>query len=280
MNRLWRRFAHGFGFFSFGLLGIVFQFIIFPGIVLLIRPAARRKRVARRVVQITFALFLRYLRLLGILDWEARHVERLQAPGQLILANHLTLLDVVFLFSFIPNACAIVKAPLAKNPFTMGALRAAGYIVNDGGYALIDRSIEELRSGASLIIFPEGTRTPWGERPHLRHGAMVTALRGRIAPTIVRIRCEPLGLFKGAPWWHAPERKMHYVFEAAERLPIDGLLELYASCPPKAVRALARSVYNSIFLNYPHLATNDAARADHGQPESRAQDPADRIPQP
>lgn len=265
MNRLWRGFAHGFGFFTFGLLGIFFQFLLFPGIVLFVRPAQRRKRVARRVVQKTFAWFLRYLRFLGILDWETRNLERLAKPGQLILANHLTLLDVVFLFSFIPNACAIVKAPLAKNPFTMGALRAAGYIINDGGYALIDRSIEELRTGASLIIFPEGTRTPWGEKPKLKHGAMATALKGAVNPTIVRISCEPLGLFKGAPWWHAPERKMHYVFEVGEELPVEPLLPLYKTCPPKAVRALARNVYNSIFLKYPHLGpwTNSKPSSKH-----------------
>lgn len=276
MNRLWRRLASGIGFFTFGFLGVFFQFLLFPGIILLVHPAEKRKRLARRVVHGTFLWFVKYLRFLGILDWETQGLDKLQMPGQLILANHLTLLDVVFLFAFVPNACAIVKAPLTRNPFTAGALRAAGYIVNDGGYALVDRSIEELRTGASLIIFPEGTRTPWGEKPKLKHGAMATALKGEVSPTIVRIGCEPLGLFKGAPWWYAPEKPMHFSFEVVGELDVTPYLAQYRTLPPKAVRALTRSVYNSIFLHYPHLSTAEPADPiRHGQPESRAQNAPD-----
>ena len=280
MNRLWRRLASGIGFFTFGALGVFFQFLLFPGIILFVHPTAKRKILARRVVHATFLWFVKYLRFLGILDWETKGLEKLQKPGQLILANHLTLLDVVFLFAMVPNACAIVKAPLTRNPFTAGALRAAGYIVNDGGYALVDRSIEELRTGASLIVFPEGTRTPWGEEPKLKHGAMATALKGRISPTIVRIGCEPLGLFKGAPWWYAPEKPMRFTFEVVGVLPVAPFLPGYAQCPPKAVRALARSVYNSIFLHYPHVSTPEAVDdPQNGQPQSRAQSASDRRAQ-
>ena len=133
LGKQYRRLATGLAFGVFGGLGVFFQFLIFPGIVIVVRDEKRRKRIARNVIHRTFQAFIAFIRAIGILDWEGRGLEKLQAPGQLILANHLTLIDVVFLFSFVPNACAIVKSSLAKNPFTWGALYAAGYITNDGG---------------------------------------------------------------------------------------------------------------------------------------------------
>lgn len=78
MNRLWRRLASGIGFFTFGALGVFFQFLLFPGIILFVHPTAKRKILARRVVHATFLWFVKYLRFLGILDWETKGLEKLQ----------------------------------------------------------------------------------------------------------------------------------------------------------------------------------------------------------
>jgi hypothetical protein len=95
-----------------------------------------------------------------------------------VLANHPTLIDVVFLISLLPNADCVVKR-VACNPFMRGPVRAAGYISNDDGAGLVDDCIAAVRAGGSLVIFPEGTRSVPGQPPRLQRGAANIAVRGR-----------------------------------------------------------------------------------------------------
>ncbi|WP_245395071.1 hypothetical protein [methane-oxidizing endosymbiont of Gigantopelta aegis] len=48
--------------------------------------------------------------------------DKLNRPGQLIVANHPTLIDIVFLISRIPYACCIVKDSLWHNPLCVDRL--------------------------------------------------------------------------------------------------------------------------------------------------------------
>ena len=247
LGKLYRIAATGLAFTVFGGIGVFFQFLIFPGTVLLIRNTQKRKLLARKIIHYTFAAFIAFIKTIGILNWEGKDLEKLREPGLLILANHLTLIDVVFLFSFVPNACAIVKSTLAKNPFTWGALYAAGYITNDGGPALIEECVKELKRGSSLIIFPEGTRTPPGQRPKFKHGAMLTALESGVNPTIVKITCEPRSLTKGAHWWEVPDQPMYFTFTVLGDIDLEPFKNLYRSAPPKGVRALSRKIFSVLF---------------------------------
>jgi hypothetical protein len=136
---------------------------------------ARRKRAcaARAVIRLALsAPSSASCALLGVLRYEVHGLDKLERGGQLILANHPTLIDTVFLIAFVRNADCIVKGGLWNNPFTGGPVRAAGYIRNDGGPALVDDCIASLRAGGNLIVFPEGTRTPRG-------GTMAQARRGQ-----------------------------------------------------------------------------------------------------
>lgn len=247
INKLYRQAATGLAFFIFGGVGIFFQFLIFPGLVILVRDVAKRKIIARKIIHNTFRIFIALIRSLGILTWKGKNLNELKAPGQLILANHLTLIDVVFLFSFVPNACAIVKSSLAKNPFTWGALYAAGYITNDEGPKLIEKCVKELKAGASLIIFPEGTRTAPGKIPKMKHGAMITALESGINPTVVKINCVPLSLTKGSHWWDVPDSPMQFTFEVLGKVSLEPFISLYKTTAPKAVRALSREIFSVLF---------------------------------
>lgn len=248
MKRLSRQFATGFAFFTFGFLGVFYQFMLFPGIILFVRDLDKRHKLARHIIHRTFLFFVHFGRCIGIWTWETKNIEKLRTPGQLILANHLTLVDVVFLFAFTPNASAVVKAALTKNPFTGGALKAAGYVINnDESNELIDHCVAELHKGASLIIFPEGTRTPPGQRPKLKRGAMSVALKSHTSPLMVHIDCTPLSLTKNTPWWDVPEKAMHFKFNVLGTLPIDAYLEQYQTHAPLATRAMSRDVFSILF---------------------------------
>lgn len=224
LERAWRVFATGLSFALFGIGGLFLRVLVFPLLALCIRPAEARKRAARATIRASFRAFVGIMRGLGVLRYEVRGLDKLERRGQLILANHPTLIDTVFLIAFVPNADCIVKGALWNNPFTRGPVRAAGYICNDRGPALIDDCIASLRAGGNLIIFPEGTRTPRGGKPELKRGAANVAVRGARAVTPVLIRCEPPTLGKGDSWWHVPARQAHFQIEVRDDIDVDGYL--------------------------------------------------------
>ena len=178
LNHGWRIVATGLSFFAFGVGGVLLWALAFPMLALMVRKPARRQTLSRRLVQRSFAFHIELMRVLGVLSYEVRGRERLQRDGLLILANHPTLIDVVFLISLLPNADCVVKSSLARNPFTRGPVRAAGYVCNDDGAGLVEDCIAAVRRGGNLIIFPEGTRSRRDARrkTHAKHGVLPAPL--------------------------------------------------------------------------------------------------------
>lgn len=220
VSRSWRVVATGVSFFVFGLGGLLLWVLVFPLWTLLARDPVSRGRHARAIIRFCFAGFIEVMRRLGVLTYEIRGAARLRRRGLLVLANHPTLIDVVFLVSLIPDADCVVKSRLARNPFTRGPIRATGYICNDAGPALIEDCIASVRSGKNLLIFPEGTRTPaMGSSSLLRGGANV-AVRGEFDVTPVFIRCTPPTLSKGQKWYRIPPRRFHILVEVGEDLAV------------------------------------------------------------
>lgn len=204
----WRVFATGLSFVVFGVGGLLLRVVVFPALNLLVRQPERRVVAARTVIRRAFRAYVDLMRLLGVLRYEISGLEKLERGGLLILANHPTLIDTVFLMAFVRNADCIVKGALWDNPFTGGPVRAAGYIRNDGGAALVDECIASLARGNNLIVFPEGTRTPGNGVISMKRGAANIAVRGARDMTPVLIRCEPLTLGKGEKWWRVPPRRV------------------------------------------------------------------------
>ena len=220
IDYLWRVIATGLSFVGFGIGGMLQWLVVFPCLNLFIRDPQRRSRLARSIIRRSFAAHIELTRRLGVFTYEIHGADRLQRSGLLILANHPTLLDVVFLISLIPDADCVVKSRLASNPFTRGPIKASGYVCNDSGSGLIDDCIASVRSGKNLVIFPEGTRTPQDGRRHLQRGAAYIALRGALSVTPVVIRCSPPTLSKGAPWYRVPSRRFHVTLEVGADLQV------------------------------------------------------------
>ncbi|MFC4160456.1 lysophospholipid acyltransferase family protein [Chitinimonas lacunae] len=225
LDRYWRVIATAIAFSTFGLGGLLLRLVYFPLLQWLVRQPARRATLSRRAVHRAFRLFIELMRVLGILRYRIEGVERLQRPGLLILANHPTLIDVVFLISLVSNADCVVKASLARNPFTRGPVRATGYICNDSGVGLVEDCIASVRAGSNLIIFPEGTRSVPGQPLRLQRGAANIAVRGQLPITPVRIRCEPPSLTKGLPWWQVPPRRMQFTIVVEDDIAIEPFLD-------------------------------------------------------
>lgn len=241
INYYWRLAATAIAFTCFGLGGVLIPLLALPILVLL--PGGREKRQARArfLVHSMALLFIHFMRAVGILRWRFAGLNKLERDGLLVLANHPTLLDVVFLIALMPNANCIVKSKLVKNPTMRGVVSLSGYIVNDIGESLLDDASESLQVGSSLIIFPEGTRTPPGGKVELQRGAARIALHAQVAPTLVIIRCDPPTLSKQHKWYHIPDRRFVIDIAVQHDLAIDSYLELN---PALGARHLTRDLQN------------------------------------
>jgi 1-acyl-sn-glycerol-3-phosphate acyltransferase len=215
--RYWRIFGTGLSFLAVGIGGI----FVFPALNVVIREPQRRKALARKLIRLTFSGIARSMSAFGVFQYDTTGLQRLERRGLLILANHPTLIDIVFLMAFVPQADCIVKAGLWRNPFTRATLRAAGFIRNDDdGVRVIDDCVASLRDGGNLIIFPEGTRTTADGSIHLKRGAAHIAVRAKCNVTPVLIRCAPPMLIKGNKWWLLPERSSRFSIDVKEDLDI------------------------------------------------------------
>ncbi len=225
LDRAWRVIATGIAFSAFGIGGLLLRLVYFPWLDLSVRDPQCKARRARAMVQRSFAGHIELMRALGILRYRIIGAEKLRRDGLLILANHPTLIDVVFLISLVPNADCVVKARLARNPFTRGPVRAAHYICNDSGAGLIEDCIRSLHGGSNLVIFPEGTRTPLDGALRLQRGAANIAVRGGIDVTPVLIDCRPRSLTKGLPWWQVPVTRMQFTIDVRDDIAVQPFLD-------------------------------------------------------
>ena len=212
LNRAWRLVATGMGFLVFGLFGLLSKLLLWPFTAEWLPESWRKQLHARRVVQVSWWLFIHFLRLTGVLRFQFHGAERLGQPGQLIIANHPSLLDVVFMIAYARGSNCVVKQDLLDNPFLNSPIRACGYIPNDGSIDMLEQAAAVLRNGEALLIFPEGTRTGWDGKINFHRGACSIGLRGARVITPVVVRMQPGNFKKGQPWYHIPRHTIHYTF--------------------------------------------------------------------
>ena len=238
LDRAWRVFATALAFTCFGLGGVLLRVLYFPLLTLAVRDPQRRRLKARAVIQHSFGAFIGLMRRLGLVTYQIEGRERLDRAGLLILANHPSLIDVVFLISLVRNADCVVRAGLFDNPVTGAPVRAAGYIRNNAGPALLQACMDSLKVGANLVVFPEGTRSRVGEALRFQRGAAQVAIRAGCNITPVTIQMRPLSLSKGMPWWRVPDRPMHFIIRVEEDIATAPFLEGAAGEQGRAARLL------------------------------------------
>lgn len=240
---LLRRLGTGFLFAVFGAGALVIASLVFPFVAWRTEAGSARERVAQRLIQRGFAFFVRLGTALHLYEVRASGTERLAAAPSLVIANHPTLLDVVFLVAHMPQADCIVKSEAFRNPFLRHVLRIAGYIPNDDGREVIDACVARLAAGRSLVMFPEGSRSPeTGLRPFKR-GVAHIALRSGAPLLPVFLDCDPPALKKDQPWWSVPDRKL--VFTLAVDAPVRAQDLLPPGEPlaaPRAARAITAAL--------------------------------------
>ena len=208
--------AKAYHVIGIGLMLAVFGFgsVVLSGLVLPIYNLGRRDSAteirAQRSIQWVFAIFLKIASGIGIISVNYRGIERLAGGPYLVVANHPTLLDVVLLGALFPQCDCVVKAAALDNFFLRGIVTEAGYVISSDGPTLVRECTSRLLAGRSVLLFPEGTRSPeFGLQPFGR-GAARIALRSNCRILPVTIRCTPPALMKGQGLFDYPSVRLHF----------------------------------------------------------------------
>lgn len=160
-NPLWT--AYEYVAMAVGLGALAVMCLVWLPFAMLLDPLLPRRigrPLGRAAISVGFRGYLHLLRLLCASRFDLSELDRLRDQGPLIVAaNHPSLLDAVMIVSRLPNAVCVMKASLLDNLLFGAAARFARYIRNNAPLEMILSAREELRQGAQVVIFPEGTRT-------------------------------------------------------------------------------------------------------------------------
>lgn len=108
LDRWWRTFATGFSFFVFGATGLFLGAVVFPLMNLFVRDRTRLAQLARGTIAWNFRWYIGLMKGLGLLTYEFRGFEKFERDGLLVLSNHPSLIDTIFLLGFVRDRKSVV----------------------------------------------------------------------------------------------------------------------------------------------------------------------------
>lgn len=252
--RLWRQIRLGSAFVEFGLACLVVAFAVGPVLRRRARSAEEAELAVQRAIQRAFAWSVAFWQRIRVIRVDASGLAGLAELGPcVIVTNHPTLIDVVLLGSRLPQMDCIVNAGwTAHSPFLAHAIELAGYVKNDAGQSAVDDCAARLARGRKVLVFPEGTRSPWGSLGRFQRGAAHIALASGAPLIAVTIHCRPRMLGSNRKWHDVPPRISRFELRIAGRLEPAAYLA-GAAGTPIAARRMTEDL-RRIFLEEPHLA--------------------------
>jgi 1-acyl-sn-glycerol-3-phosphate acyltransferase len=102
-----------------------------------------------------------------------------------IISNHQSILDILFINSLLYNFKWISKIENVNLPFLGWYLKMAGYITVDRGNEeskaeMMEKSAACLKKNISIMLFPEGTRSPDKKIGFFKRGAFQLAIQADV----------------------------------------------------------------------------------------------------
>lgn len=119
----------------------------------------------------------------------------------IFLANHQSTMDIWLMLMILPESARfIAKESLFRVPILGWALTSAGFISIDRSSRTralksLDAAAAKIRSGKSVVMFPEGTRSRSGKLAKFKKGAFHLALKSGVPVVPVSLR----GTFEAMP---------------------------------------------------------------------------------
>lgn len=129
--------------------------------------------------------------------------------GQVLVSNHQSWFDVFTLAASLPVKFSFVgKKELSRVPFLGQAWEKVGHVAIDrsdhrSALESLQKVDEQFRAGRTIIMFPEGTRSPTGELARFKKGAFVMAIKSQVPVVPVAVTGTRAIMEKG-DWIIAP----------------------------------------------------------------------------
>jgi len=135
-------------------------------------------------------------------------LEHLPDQPCVIACSHSSTWETIVTQTFFPPLAWVLKKELLNIPVFGLGLRATNPIAidrRDSKNALdqvIEQGLKKFQEGRHVLIFPEGTRTPWGEQGRFKKGAAKLALAGDVP--IVPVAHDAGKYWSNKSWWIKP----------------------------------------------------------------------------
>lgn len=218
MKKFFRSFLSGLCFSIFGIGGIITGATLVP--VLLIFCSKRtQKRVLSGTVHHLWRAFVWLMCFLKLIDIKIKNEQFLHdLHGNIVIANHPSLIDVVILVSKIPRSICVVKDSLFKNMFIKSLIRRV-YLSNSASPDdFIKEATEDLDNGYNIIIFPEGTRTQKHKPIHMHRGFAYLQMHSGHDILPIYIENKPHILGKNTPWYDVGDKTSVYTLKILPKI--------------------------------------------------------------
>ncbi|MBE6414666.1 MAG: 1-acyl-sn-glycerol-3-phosphate acyltransferase [Verrucomicrobiaceae bacterium] len=147
------------------------------------------RKGAIAVLRASWIFFVNALEFFRLIKLEKKNINSNQ-NGAVIVANHPSLLDIVFLIASYKNSICIVKKSLSRNPFLLFIVNRIFIKSNEFDISVIDDASKAISQGINVIIFPEGTRSD-NPKKKIRSGAACIAIHANCPIVPVKITCNP-----------------------------------------------------------------------------------------
>lgn len=204
--RAWLFFMNVVYFAVFAPAALLMRFLWFPLLRLVYKGDVLTSKIRHSICN-AFRFFWYMAGICCFMRHEVHGKERLQSKRpRIIVANHPTYVDYVLLASLMPDVNCLVKGGIEHKPALRGIVKNARYLINNDGPKLLEEAASCLNRGESILIFPEGTRTPHSGAINLKKGFASLAVRLHCPLQIVTVKCSEHFLDKQMKWYQVPAR--------------------------------------------------------------------------
>tara|TARA_B110000037_G_scaffold222923_1_gene300518 strand:- start:769 stop:4512 length:3744 start_codon:yes stop_codon:yes gene_type:complete len=178
----WLKSAFAYLYFFFGcmLAAVIASFI------LLIPIGMKKKRKVMGLVLHYFGTSLLYVMFNVTKRFQNKHNLDLSKPS-ILIANHSSVLDIIITLTISNKVVLVTNKWVYNSPFFGYLVRTAGFVLNTDIEKNIESIKEKIADGYSIMIFPEGTRSYFGEIGRFKKGAFYLAelLEADITPILI-----------------------------------------------------------------------------------------------
>jgi len=157
----------------------------------------------------------------------------------ILVSNHQSNFDIFALLGYLPIQFRwTAKAELFRIPFMGWAMSRIGYIPIERdspkkAYRSMLQAAEKVKEGVSVMIFPEGTRSPDGKLQPFKKGVFLIALKSQ-APILPITICGTAKIMPKGDW---------HTYPGKVQITVDRPIET-AAIPPEKEEELSQRVRN------------------------------------